>query len=132
MEKNIDFTKCNALVLAYMGDAVIELMARRRVIGDGGLRVNDLNGAARRFVTAVSQSAAARRIIPFLTEKETEMFKYGRNAKSVHVPKNASAIDYRRATGLECLFGYLYFIGNNTRLEELFYAAYKVEDADDA
>lgn len=128
MEKNIDFNKCNALVLAYMGDAVLEVFARRRIIGDGGHKISKLNDMARQYVTAVSQSGAVERLLPHLTEKEEQIFKYGRNAKGVHVPKSASAIDYRRATGLECLFGYLYLSGETVRAEQLFDFAYGTEE----
>lgn len=128
MEKSVDFNKCNALVLAYMGDAVIELLARRRIIGDGDRKISDLNVDAKNYVTAVSQSAAVERVLPHLTEKELQMFKYGRNAKGVHTPKSASAVDYRRATGLECLFGYLYLLGDTERAQCLFDLAYKAED----
>jgi len=127
MEKSIDFNKCNALVLAYMGDAVIELLARRHIIGDGDRKISDLNVEAKKYVTAVSQSAAVERVLPHLTEKEQQMFKYGRNAKGVHTPKSASAVDYRRATGLECLFGYLYLLGETERAKSLFDIAYDVE-----
>lgn len=128
MEKSIDFNKCNALVLAYMGDAVIELLARRHIIGDGDRKISELNVEAKKYVTAVSQSAAVERILPYLTEKELQMFKYGRNAKGVHTPKSASAVNYRRATGLECLFGYLYLIGDTRRAQCLFDLAYPAED----
>ena len=128
MEKSVDFNKCNALILAYMGDAVIELLARRHIIGDGDRKISELNVEAKKYVTAVSQSAAVERVLPHLTEKELQMFKYGRNAKGVHTPKSASAVDYRRATGLECLFGYLYLSGETERAQCLFELAYKAED----
>ena len=128
MEKSIDFNKCNALILAYMGDAVIELLARRHIIGDGDRKISELNVEAKKYVTAVSQSAAVERVLPHLTEKELQMFKYGRNAKGVHTPKSASAVDYRRATGLECLFGYLYLLGDTERAQCLFDIAYKAEE----
>lgn len=127
MEKSVDFNKCNALILAYMGDAVIELLARRHIIGDGDRKISELNVEAKKYVTAVSQSAAVERVLPHLTEKELQMFKYGRNAKGVHTPKSASAVDYRRATGLECLFGYLYLLGETERAKSLFDIAYDVE-----
>jgi len=128
MEKSVDFNKCNALILAYMGDAVIELLARRHIIGDGDRKISELNVEAKKYVTAVSQSAAVERVLPHLTEKELQMFKYGRNAKGVHTPKSASAVDYRRATGLECLFGYLYLLGDTERAQCLFDIAYKAEE----
>ncbi len=128
MEKSVDFQKCNALELAYMGDAVIELLARRKLIGDGGKKTAELNVTIKKYVTAKSQSAAFERVLPFLTERETEILKYGRNAKGVHIPRSASALDYRRATGLECLFGYLFLSNMTERAEELFDAAYETED----
>lgn len=128
MEISVDFNKCGALELAYMGDAVIEVLARRRVIGEGGGKLCRLNEKARRYVTAVSQSAAVERVLPYLTEKEKQIFKYGRNAKGTNVPKSASAVDYRRATGLECLFGYLYLSGCSERAEALFTLAYGTEE----
>lgn len=128
MEKSIDFNNYGALIRAYMGDAVIELLARRRVIGDGDHKVSDLNVDALKYVTAVNQSAAVERLLPHLRERELCIFKYGRNAKGVHTPKSASTIDYRRATGLECLFGTLYLEGNMQRAEELFCIAYGEEE----
>ena len=127
MEKSVDFNKCNALELAYMGDAVIELFARRHIIGEGGSKISDLNVEAKKYVTAVSQSNAVERVLPHLTEKETQVYKYGRKAKGVHTPKSASAIAYRRATGLECLFGYLYLCGETQRAKDLFDLAYATE-----
>ncbi|MBQ3082231.1 MAG: ribonuclease III [Clostridia bacterium] len=111
-----------------MGDAVIELLARRHIIGDGDRKISELNVEAKKYVTAISQSAAVERVLPHLTEKELQMFKYGRNAKGVHTPKSASAVDYRRATGLECLFGYLYLLGDTERAQCLFDIAYKAEE----
>ena len=75
------------------------------------------------FVTAEKQSKALENILPVLTETEAEIYKRGRNSKS-RVPKSASAADYRRATGMECLFGYLYLSDNNSRIQELFDIAF--------
>ena len=62
-------------------------------------------------------------MLSYLNETETDIYKRGRNAKS-RAPKSASAIDYRRATGMECLFGYLYISGNKNRITELFEIAF--------
>jgi len=75
------------------------------------------------FVTAENQSKALENILPVLTEAETEIYKRGRNAKG-RAPKSASVTDYRRATGLECLFGYLYLAGGRERIRELFDIAF--------
>ena len=76
------------------------------------------------YVTAEKQSKALENILPALTEAETEIYKRGRNAKG-RAPKSASVTDYRRATGFECLFGFLYLTGEQPRIQELFDIAFK-------
>ena len=89
----------------------------------GNIPPEQLHAKALLFVQATEQSKAVENILPVLSEKELEIYKRGRNAKT-HVPKSASPADYRRATGLECLFGYLYLAGEQGRLRELFDAAF--------
>ena len=110
------------LTLAYMGDAVFELLTRERIVLAGEKPPVELNRLARGYVTAVAQSAAVERLLPLLDEDETAVYKRGRNAKSAHAPKSAGAVEYRRATGLECLFGYLYLAGRIERARALFEA----------
>lgn len=110
------------LTLAYMGDAVFELLTRERIVLAGEKPPAELNRLARGYVTAVAQSAAVERLLPLLDEDETAVYKRGRNAKSAHAPKSAGAVEYRRATGLECLFGYLYLAGRIERARALFEA----------
>ena len=81
--------------------------------------VHKLHKAATGFVKAKAQSDLMEKILPLLTEKETAVFKRGRNAKSATSPKNADIVDYRRATGFEALVGYLYIAGKKDRLIEL-------------
>lgn len=110
------------LTLAYMGDAVFELLTRERIVLAGEKPPAELNRLARGYVTAVAQSAAVERLLPLLDEDETAVYKRGRNAKSAHAPKSAGAVEYRRATGLECLFGYLYLADRIERARALFEA----------
>ena len=110
------------LTLAYIGDAVFELLTRERIVLAGEKPPAELNRLARGYVTAVAQSAAVERLLPLLDEDETAVYKRGRNAKSAHAPKSAGAVEYRRATGLECLFGYLYLAGRIERARALFEA----------
>lgn len=126
MEKGITFRPENysPLVLAYMGDAYIEILTRGYLIGSGDCNTASLNISAKDFVTASSQSAAVDKLLPVFTGEELAVYKRGRNAKSNHSPRSASAVVYRRATGLECLFGYLYFSGKHERAEELFRLGY--------
>jgi len=118
------------LTLAFLGDGVYEGMVRRKIVLSGNMPSRKLHAAAVEKVRASYQSAAAELILPLLTEEEADVFRRGRNADS-RVPKSATAADYRRATGLEALFGYLSLIGGEARLEELFEVVYKGETPSD-
>ncbi len=107
------------LALAYIGDAVFELLIRSIVICNGNAPVNKLHKKARDFVNAKSQAQMVFRMMENFTEEEKAVFRRGRNAKSFTVPKNADIMDYRHATGLEAVFGYLYLSGNLDRAIEL-------------
>ena len=107
------------LVLAYIGDAVYEAYVRCSIVSTSNMPVHKLHKAATGFVKAKAQSDLMEKILPLLTEKETAVFKRGRNAKSATSPKNADIVDYRRATGFEALVGYLYIAGKKDRLIEL-------------
>lgn len=121
----LDPNSINNTLLAYLGDAVIELLTRRRIVSEKSFgNAGDANVLAKSFVTAQSQSAAVARILGSLTPEEETIYKRGRNMSGKHTPKNASAVDYRRATGLESLFAYLYLSGENGRVDELFAIAY--------
>lgn len=114
----------NGATLAYLGDAVVEIMVREKVIESGVTDVGRLNDMARTFVRATEQSNALNNIIDILDEEETAFFKRGRNSKG-HAPKSASTVEYRRATGLESLFAFLYMKGRKERLQFLFETAYR-------
>ena len=115
------------LVLAYIGDAVYEMLARTMVLSLGNRPVNKMNAEAKKIVNAKSQSEAYFKIRDALTEDEAAVFRRGRNANSYTHPKNMDINDYRHATGLEALFGYLYFSGQNERITELFRLIYKTD-----
>ncbi len=110
--------------LAYLGDAVLELITRRYLLSTGIIDVGKLNQMALSYVRATAQSEAVERLMPHLTEEETAVFKRGRNAHGIAIPKSASASQYRRATGMEALFGYLYLQGREERMAELFRIGY--------
>ena len=59
------------------------------------------------------------RLLPMLTEEEHAIYKRGRNAKSYTMAKNATMLDYRKATGFEALMGYLYLKEDMSRLIDL-------------
>ncbi|WP_200792801.1 Mini-ribonuclease 3 [Caldanaerobius fijiensis] len=104
------------LALAYIGDSVYELYIREKLLLSGVTNVRRLHGKAVGYVKAKAQAEGLRRIMDILTEEELNVVKRGRNAKSYTVPKNADVQDYRHATGLEALIGYLYLKGDTDRL----------------
>lgn len=110
--------------MAYLGDAVIELLVRERLVKEGLCGAAALNEAALRYVRAAAQSEAVERILPHLSEREAGEYRRGRNANGKNHPRSASVAEYRRATGLEVLFGRLYLSGEQARLRELFDLAY--------
>lgn len=114
-----DVLMLSPLQLAYVGDAVYELLVRTYIL-ERGLKVNDLHRDATKYVRAKSQSHIIHAIFHKLMDDEKTYVKKGRNAKSHTSPKNTSISDYRYATGLECLFGYLYLNGKDNRIEEIF------------
>ena len=105
-----------------MGDAVYELLVRERIVLKANRPVSELHLQAVEQVRASYQSQAYAVIEPLLTEEEAAALKRGRNLNSVKPPKNGNVRDYRRATGLESLFGYLYVQGKLERINELFLA----------
>lgn len=108
------------LTLAFVGDAVYELLARCRVTQAGSAPVGRLHHRAVAYAKADAQAAAARMLAPLLTEEEADVLRRGRNANTAHVAKHADPADYRSATGLEALFGYLYLTGQDKRIRALF------------
>ena len=108
------------LVLAYIGDAVYEEYTRERVLMQNpDMPAHKLHTENVKYVRANAQSRSAAALEEILTDPEMAVFKRGRNAKSPTSPKNADILEYRRATGLEALFGYLHLIGQAERLTEL-------------
>ncbi len=108
------------LTLAFFGDAVYEVLVRKTVLDIGNQPVNSLHKTAVLRVNAGFQSKAMDAIESLLTEDETDIFKRGRNATGNNVPRSSNPKDYRRATGFEALFGYLYLTGQDDRMYELF------------
>ncbi len=110
------------LLLAYVGDSVFEIIVRTYVVFEGTRHVKELNIVSDKMVNAKAQSDLYNRIKDILTEEEAAVYRRGRNAKISSSAKNATLADYKRATGLESLFGYLYLSGRTERVMELFKA----------
>ncbi len=111
----------NPVTLAYIGDGIYELLVRSLVVSENGsMPAYMLHKKSVEFVCAESQSIGADAILPLLDEDEEAIYRRGRNSTSSKVPKHADPRDYRKATGVEALFGYLYLVGRQERIHELF------------
>ena len=126
-DKRADITPA---ALAYLGDSVIEVLARERLVSAGIPDSARLNLAAAKYVRATVQSDAVERILPLLDEAEAAVYRRARNVGHTNTPRSASPAEYRRATGMEALFGWLWLGGEegNSRARELFCAAYGNEN----
>lgn len=117
--KEVDIREYSPLTLAYIGDSIYDLVIRTVVVGRGNRSPGQLHKAATKYVNAGTQAAMAEALQDCLTEEEASVYKRGRNAKSYTTAKNASVIDYRKATGLEALMGYLYLRDDMGRVIDL-------------
>ena len=108
------------LNLAYLGDAVFELMVRKTLVTDSLESVRSLFRKSKSYVCASAQSQSYFRIFETLTPEEQQIARRGRNSKPSSKAKSASVAEYQHATGLEALFGYLYLSGDTERLKEIF------------
>lgn len=110
----------SSLGLAHLGDAVFEVMVRSWLCLHGKATARNLHRATVRYVAATAQARRAERILPLLSEEESDVFRRGRNTAPHSVPKGASRGEYQSATALEALFGWLYLQGRTERLNHLF------------
>lgn len=116
---NVDVRMYSPLTLAFMGDCVFEIVIRSIVVERGNRQAGSLHKIKTSVVNAKVQARMIEALMEELTEEERAVYKRGRNAKPHTVAKNASVNDYRKATGLEALFGYLYLGGQEDRILEL-------------
>lgn len=114
-----DISTYSPLTLAYIGDAIYELVVRTIIVSEGNTQVNKLHHRCANIVKAEAQSKIIRQLKEELSEEELAVFKRGRNAKPNSCSKNATISDYKTATGFEALVGYLYMMGKEERIYEL-------------
>lgn len=116
-----DLRLINPLTLAFVGDGVYEMLVREEIVRRyTSLSANKLHILTVEMVRASAQARGFTVIESMLTETELAVFKRGRNSNGVTPPRHTSAAEYRTATGLEALFGWLYLGGNQERIQELF------------
>ncbi len=108
------------LTLAFLGDAVYEQKVREKIVLSANMPVGKLHEMSIKRVCAEYQAKGTDIVEPVLSEDEADILRRGRNASGIAHPKHASVAEYRRATALECLFGYLYLAGQEIRIDELF------------
>lgn len=116
---SVEVDTYSPVVLAYIGDAIYEVVIRTIVVSNGNAKVSSLHKQSAKLVKASAQAEMMKELRPELTEEELLIYKRGRNAKPYSVAKNASVKDYRVATGFEALMGYLYLSGQTERMLEL-------------
>lgn len=114
--KEVDVRAYSPLTLAYIGDAVYEMIIRTVIVERANKAANELHKKAVKFVQAGAQAVMITALQDILTEDELAVFKRGRNAKSNTSAKNASITDYRKATGFEALIGFLYLMDDIDRV----------------
>ncbi|MDO4454701.1 MAG: ribonuclease III domain-containing protein [Eubacteriales bacterium] len=117
--KKQDINAYSPLTLAYIGDAVYDLLVRTIVVEKGNCSANRLHKKTSEIVKAPAQAEAIERLMMVLTEKEQEIYRRGKNAKPYTTAKNATMSQYQKATGLEAVIGYLYLNGEMERAVEL-------------
>ncbi|MDE5721668.1 MAG: ribonuclease III [Clostridia bacterium] len=107
------------VTLAFIGDAVYSLYVRERLVLTTSFGTGTLQKLTSAEVSAHGQSGFVEKVLPKLTEEETDIFKRGRNAKKPTKSKNASVAEYNRSTGFEAVLGFLYLTGQYKRIDEI-------------
>ena len=120
----VDIHEMSPVALAFVGDAVLELLVRARLVGSTRLQPNRLHTVATHYVSAHAQCRELDILEPLLTEAEANVLRRGKNASKASVAKHATVQEYRASTGLECLLGWLYLRGENDRVQQLFDAVW--------
>lgn len=123
-EASPDVRELSSLSLAFIGDSVYELFIRTKILSGGSRPAGELHKIAVGYVKAKAQSMAMHEISKSLSEEEMAIYKRGRNTNIHTVPKNADMNDYRQATGLEALVGYLFITKQEERLLEILELAF--------
>lgn len=131
MNTNNKNTMHSPAQLAYVGDAVYEMLVRNHIITNHDYSVNLMHKEAVKFVKAHAQANIIKELEEILTEEEKRIVKRGRKAKITSSPKNADLMDYRYATGFETLFGFLYLNKETDRLMILFEKIIEIVDKKD-
>ena len=115
-----EILELNPLVLAFVGDSVQQLMVRTKLSCTSTAKAGELHKLQSAQIKASAQAKYMDDIMSALSEDEIAVFKRARNTHMNTMAKHASVADYKKASGFEAVIGYLYLLGENERLEELF------------
>lgn len=115
-----EIVELNPLVLAFVGDSVQQLMVRTKLACNTTAKAGELHKLQAEQIKAPAQAKYMDEIMPLLTEDEMAVFKRARNSHMNTIAKHSSVADYKKASGFEAVIGYLYLLGKNERLEQLF------------
>ena len=126
-----EINRLNTTTLAYLGDAVFEVIVREKIVCEKPGDVGRAHHTAVRYVSAAGQARAAKAMISsgFFTDEEEAIYKRARNHRSMSRPQHADPKDYKIATGFEALMGYLYLSDERQRLREIAAEAVRIVDA---
>ena len=116
---SIDIQIVPAQTLAFIGDAVYNVYIRSYLASTSTAKTGVLHKSSIKYVSAKGQAATIDKIMELLTEEEIAVYKRGRNTNIATVSKHVDVVEYKKATGFECLIGYLYVIKDNNRLDFL-------------
>ena len=122
---DVDIRTYSPLTLAYIGDAVFEMIVRTLVVEKGQRAANALHRHTTRIVCAQMQAKLADAVYESLTEEEQDVYRRGKNTKIHSSAKNASLGDYRKATGFEALCGYLFLKKDTVRIMQIVRRAFE-------
>ena len=117
MEESVKTEQVNAyqyspLALAYMGDSILDLLVKKYFVTHSNMQPHKYHVEVSKIVKAVNQADYIDQIMD-----ELDVYKRGRNTNTHSKAKNATMGQYRKATGLEALYGYLYLKGDMERLQ---------------
>ena len=126
-----EIEKLNTTTLAYLGDAVFEVIVREKIVTEKPGDVGRAHHTAVRYVSSAGQAKAAKAMIAsgFLTEEEERIYKRARNHRTLSRPQHADPKEYKIATGFEALLGFLYLSDERQRLREIAAEAVRIVDA---
>lgn len=127
---SIPIGEVSTAALAYLGDCVLELCVRELLVECGISASGELNAHSLDFVRAAAQADAMKKLLPHLSDEESAAYRRGRNIGHTNAPKSATVGQYRVATGMEALFGYLKLSKRDDRIRELFEIAYREQIAE--